>query len=92
MRLFRQQRSEVSKREATLTVKNPTLKRFIRVQFLVKFYFYEYAYQLHFLLFWFWVDAEHYEFDFKRCGFESQIENKLFKLVILLILVFQTLN
>ena len=45
MRLFRQQRSEVSKREATLTVKNPTLKRFIRVQFLVKFYFYEYAYQ-----------------------------------------------
>ena len=42
MRLFRQQRSEVSKREATLTVKNPTLKRFIRVQFLVKFYFYEY--------------------------------------------------
>ena len=47
MRLFRQQRSEVSKREATLTVKNPTLKRFIRVQFLVKFYFYKSAYQLH---------------------------------------------
>ena len=43
MRLFRQQRSEVSKREATLTVKNPTLKRFIRVQFLVKLYFYELA-------------------------------------------------
>ena len=47
MRLFRQQRSEVSKREATLTVKNPTLKHFIRVQFLVKFYFYKSAYQLH---------------------------------------------